>query len=189
MGNMPFSRHVFIFNHTAYSNLPYTSHLDYIPKGELTIRRILMPNDRIQQITCIGALLYIVGVFLPIVSIPVVGDISYYKIDNMSGILTVIIAAAAPVVIFMKKEKFAAASAIGVWLVLLWPMLKEMGGSNDSDGGGMLGDLMGNATDPLADLAGRLFSNIDIFSLGGLFFVIGLLTLTVGGIITSLKAK
>ncbi len=149
-----------------------------------------MPSDRVQQITCLGAILFIVGVFLPLASIPVVGDISYYRIDNTSGLLVVVLAAAAPALIFMNRSKMTALSAVGVWLVLLWPMLKNMGGGSDDSGvGGMIGDLVDSASDPLADLAGELFSNIDIFSLGGLVFVAGLLILSVGSIMTSLKSK
>ena len=61
---------------------------------------------------------------------------------------------------------------IPIIVVLLWPALKNMGGG--SDDGGMLGDLMGKATDPLADFASKLFTNINDFSWGGFIFLIGL---------------
>ena len=118
-----------------------------------------MPTDTNHRLVFLGALLFIIGVFLPLASIPVVGDISYYRVDNMSAII----------------------------VVLLWPALKNMGGG--SDDGGMLGDLMGKATDPLADFASKLFTNINDFSWGGFIFLIGLLVLTAGGIMTTLKAR
>lgn len=146
-----------------------------------------MPNDKNQQLAYLGALLFIAGVFLPLASIPVVGDISYYRVDNMSAIIAVLLAAAAPVLIVMKKEKLTALSPIAVWVVLLWPALKNMGGG--SDDGGMLGDLVGQATDPLSDFAGDLFMNINEFSWGGFIFLVGLLILTAGGVMTTLKAR
>ena len=146
-----------------------------------------MPTDTNHRLVFLGALLFIIGVFLPLASIPVVGDISYYRVDNMSAIIVVLLAAAAPILIIMNKEKLTALSPIAVWVVLLWPALKNMGGG--SDDGGMLGDLMGKATDPLADFAGKLFTNINDFSWGGFIFLIGLLVLTAGGVMTSLKAR
>lgn len=147
-----------------------------------------MPNNKIHQITIIGALLFIIGVFLPLASIPVVGDISYHRVDNVSAIICVILAAAAAGCIFAKKELFSGGAAIAVWIVLLWPAIKNIGGGSGDDGG-MLGDLMGKATDPLADFAADLFMNINEFSWGGFVFLLGLLVMTVGAVMTSLKAK
>ena len=96
-----------------------------------------MPNDKIHQLTCLGALLFIVGVFLPLASLPVVGDISYYRLDS----------------------------------------------------GGMLGDIVGKATDPLKNFAADLFMNINEFSWGGFVFIIGLLIMTIGAFMTTMKAR
>ena len=117
-----------------------------------------------------------------------VGDISYYRVDNMGAIIVVLLAASAPVLIVMKKAALTFVSAIAVWVVLLWPALKNMGGGSD-DSGGMLGDLMGKATDPLADFAGDLFMNINEFSWGGFVFLLGLLVLTAGCVMTTIKAR
>ncbi|MBT6036554.1 MAG: hypothetical protein HOJ34_02965 [Kordiimonadaceae bacterium] len=147
-----------------------------------------MPNDRNHQLTYLGTFLFCLGVFLPLASIPVVGDISYYRVDNMGAIIVVLLAASAPVLIVMKKAALTFVSAIAVWVVLLWPALKNMGGGSD-DSGGMLGDLMGKATDPLADFAGDLFMNINEFSWGGFVFLLGLLVLTAGCVMTTIKAR
>jgi len=147
-----------------------------------------MPSDKIHQITYLGALLFIVGVFLPLASIPVVGDISYYRVDSMSAIIAVIIVISALVLIHLKKEALTFVSAIAVWLVLLWPAIKNMGGGSD-DSGGMLGDLVGKATDPLTNFASDLFMNINEFSWGGFIFLIGLVVFTVGCIITTMRAR
>jgi len=147
-----------------------------------------MPNDKIHQITYLGALLFIAGLFLPLASIPVVGDISYYRVDGTSAIITVLLAISAPVLIHLKKEALTFISAIAIWLVLLWPAIKNMGGgSNDS--GGMLGDLAGKATDPLTNFASDLFMNINEFSWGGYIFLIGLVVFTVGCFITTMRAR
>lgn len=148
-----------------------------------------MPTDRNHQITYIGTFLFVLGVFLPLASLPVIGDISYYRLDNASAIIAVLLAASAPVLIIMKKAALTFVSAIAVWVVLLWPALKNIGGGGSDDSGGLLGDLMGKATDPLADFAGDLFMNINEFSWGGFIFLIGLLVLTAGCVMTTLKAR
>jgi len=146
-----------------------------------------MPTEKIHQITLAGAVLFIIGLFLPLTSFPVIGDVTYYRVDNTSAIITLILAAAAPILIFLNKKKFTALPAIGVWIVLLWPAIKNIG--SGSDDGGLLGDLVGKATDPLASFAKDLFLNINEFSWGGFVLLLGLLVLTVGSILTSLKAK
>lgn len=146
-----------------------------------------MFKSTVQKITAAGAVLYSIGVFLPIASVRVIGDISYFRVDDVSAILTIVCAALALVMIGMKKEKLTAVPVVALWVVMLWPMLKDMfSGGGD---GGKLGDMMGKATDPLADLAGELLSKIDILSLGGIVFVVGLLLVTVGGVMTTVKAK
>ncbi len=147
-----------------------------------------MPSDKIHQITYLGALLFIAGVFLPLASIPIVGDISYYGVDSTSAIIVVILAVSAPILIHLKKEALTFVSAIAVWLVLLWPVIKNMGDGSD-DGGSLLGDLVGKATDPLTNFASNLFMNINEFSWGGFIFLIGLVVFTVGCFITTMKAR
>jgi len=90
--------------------------------------------------------------------------------------------------IILKKEVFTFASALAVWVVMLWPALKNMGGGSD-DSGGMLGDIVGKATDPLKNFAADLFMNINEFSWGGFVFIIGLLIMTIGAFMTTMKAR
>lgn len=148
-----------------------------------------MPQDRNHQITYLGTILLILGVFLPLASIPVVGDISYYRVASTEAIIVVIFAISAPVLIMQNKAALTFVSAIGVWLTLLWPALKNMLSGGGSDDGGMLGKLTKQAADPLKDFAAELFTHIDSFSWGGFIFLIGLLTLTVGCVLTTRKAR
>lgn len=147
-----------------------------------------MPQDKHHQITYLGTLLLILGVFLPLASIPVVGDISYYRVASTAAIIVVIFAISAPALIMQKKAELTFISALGVWITLLWPAIKNMfsGGGDDS---GILGKLTKQASDPLADFAAEIFTRIDSFSWGGFVFLIGLLTLTVGCVLTTRKAR
>lgn len=147
-----------------------------------------MPQDRNHQIAYFGTLMLMVGVFLPLASIPIVGDITYYRVNNMGAILVALFALSAPVLIVQKKPKLTFISAAGAWIILLWPAIKNIF-SGSGDDGGLLGKITKKAADPLADFAGDMFMQLDTFSWGGFIFLLGLLVLTVGCILTTRAAR
>jgi len=146
-----------------------------------------MRGNNAHKITYLGTILFIIGTFMPLVKLPVIGDVSYYRADNTAAIIVVILAALTPLLILMKKNKFTFFSAAAIWVVLLWPVLKNMGGGSDDSG--FFGDLMSQAKDPLQQFASELFTHIDEFSFGGFMFLGGLLVLTTGAVLTTLKGK
>lgn len=131
------------------------------------------------QLAYIGSVLFIAGAFMPLASLPVIGDISYYRADNMLAVVAVAFAASVPLLIMLKLDRLSIFGAMGAWLTLLWPILKNMGGSNDNN---FFDDLVDQASDPLQRFASELFSNIDSFSWGGYVFLCGLGLLTLGSI-------
>ncbi len=145
-----------------------------------------MPQDRGHQLTYLGALLFIVGVYAPLATIPVYGDVTYYRVANVEAILVTLFAIAGPAMIFLRKEPLAFVSAVGAWGVLLFPALKGMFEKEDTS---MLGKLAKKASDPLAEFAGDLFLKIDNFSWGGYILLLGLIMLTVGAVMTTLQAR
>ena len=87
----------------------------------------------------------------------------------------------------LKKEIFVPASGVGVWLVLLWPVISNMGGSGDD--GGLLSRVTDATADPMQKFASEIFSRLDVLSWGGAVFLLGGLVLLVGSIMTFLEAK
>ncbi|MDG1439041.1 MAG: hypothetical protein P8P98_08670 [Emcibacteraceae bacterium] len=87
----------------------------------------------------------------------------------------------------MQKSKLTVFAAVAIWMVLLWPALKNMtSGGNDS---GFFGDLIDQAKDPLQKFASEFFTHVNDFSFGGFMFLGGLFVLTVGSVLTTLNRK
>ncbi|MCC3859624.1 hypothetical protein [Pseudemcibacter aquimaris] len=138
------------------------------------------------QLAYIGSVLFIAGAFMPLASLPVIGDISYYRADNTLAIIAVAFAASVPLMLMMKLDKLSILGAIGAWLTLFWPVIKNMGGGNDNN---FLDNIVEQASDPLQRFASELFSNIDSFSWGGYVFLGGLLILTLGSLLSTISGR
>jgi hypothetical protein len=146
-----------------------------------------MRGNLAHQVTYVGAVLFIIGTFMPLVKLPAIGDVSYYRADSTYAIIVVVLAALVPLLILMKKMTHTFLAAAAIWVVLLWPVLKNMGGEGDDSG--FFSDLMSQAKDPLKQFASELFTHIDEFNFGGFMFLGGLVILTVGSLLTTLKGK
>jgi len=142
-------------------------------------------------ITLVGSLMVAIGAFLPMINIGGIGTMSYADAADPEVYLLVVFALAASVVIFLDKRNFSLFAAIGAWLVLLWPVIKNMGGDSGDDGG-LMGKLS-KVTDPIqkaaSDVAGKIFSNVFDMEIGGLMFVLGMIVMTVGAVMAFMAAK
>jgi len=140
-----------------------------------------------ERLTLAGSILLAVGAFAPMIKLGVLGTVSYADAASPEVYLLVLAGLAASGLIVAKLQKFTVFAMIAAWLVLLWPMLKNMGGSKDD--GGLLSKVTKTVTDPLTDLASRLFTNVADFEWGGFVFILGLLLLTVGSVMVFLETR
>lgn len=142
-------------------------------------------------ITIVGSLLAAIGAFMPMIKIANIGTMSYADAADPEVYLLVAFALAASVVVFLDKRKFSLFAAVGAWLVLLWPVIKNMGGDSGDDGG-LMGKLS-KVTDPIqkaaSDVAGKIFSNVFDMEIGGMMFVLGMIVMTVGAVMAFMAAK
>ncbi|MFC4349912.1 hypothetical protein ACFO5Q_18830 [Kordiimonas lipolytica] len=142
-------------------------------------------------ITLVGSLMVAIGAFLPMINIGGIGTMSYADAADPEVYLLVVFALAASVVIFLDKRNFSLFAAIGAWLVLLWPVIKNIGGDSGDDGG-LMGKLS-KVTDPIqkaaSDVAGKIFSNVFDMEIGGMMFVLGMIVMTVGAVMAFMAAK
>ncbi|MBT4161706.1 MAG: hypothetical protein HOC70_14290 [Gammaproteobacteria bacterium] len=130
------------------------------------------------------AALLAVSVFLPITSLPVIGDVSYNRVADIESYLVILFCVSAPILLFLDKAKFVVASAAGVWLTLLFPAIRDLFKSDD---GGFLSKAVDKASGAMQDFAADLFLNIADFSWGGYVFLIALLGFTAACIIRAFK--
>ena len=132
-------------------------------------------------VTVAGSVMAAVGAFMPIVSIAGLSDFSYADAADPEVYLLVALALAASVLIFLGKRGFSMFAAIGAWLVLLWPVIKNMGGGGDDDGG-LLGKVTDAVKDPAERIASELFSNVFDMQVGGYVFLVGMIVVLYGSI-------
>jgi uncharacterized membrane protein YgdD (TMEM256/DUF423 family) len=130
-------------------------------------------------ITITGSLMVAVGAFMPMIDLKGLANVAYADAAEPEVYLLVALALAASGVIFASKRRFSLFAAIGAWLVMLWPVIKNIGGGDD---GGLLGKVTNAVKDPLQQVTQKLFSNVFDFELGGFVFVGGMLVLLVGAV-------
>lgn len=151
-----------------------------------------MNLERNDLITIVGSVMVAVGAFMPMINIGGIGTLSYADAADPEVYLLVLFALGASGMLFVEKlRKFAVADAVAAWLVLLWPVLKNMGGGSSDDGGLM--SKLSKVTDPIqkaaSEVTGKLFSNIFDMEIGGYVFMIGMIVMLVGTILTFMAAK
>ncbi|MEX0298882.1 MAG: hypothetical protein AB3N28_07415 [Kordiimonas sp.] len=142
---------------------------------------------RSEQLTLVGSIMLAVGAFAPMINLAGLGTVSYADASGNEVYLLVIAGLAAAGLIVAGKKQFSIFAVLLAWIVLLWPMLKNIGSGGDD--GGLLGKVTKTITDPLKDLTGRLFSNVFDFEWGGFVFLLGLILLTVGGVMVFLESR
>ncbi|TNE61248.1 MAG: hypothetical protein EP335_16215 [Alphaproteobacteria bacterium] len=141
---------------------------------------------KVDIIILLGALMAIIGAFSPLLDIARIGSISYADAADPQVYLLLAFAVGAGVLAVMGKKMLSLCAAAGAWLVLLWPVLKNMGSGDDD---GLLGKVRDLATDPVERFAGRLFNNILDLEWGGYMFLAGMLLLLAGAIMAALAAR
>ncbi len=146
-----------------------------------------MTKKFLQILIYLSCILIVVGVFLPLASIPVYGDITYNRIASLESYIVIVCAVFAPLLVLIGKQKMTVISAVAIWFVLLFPAIKKI--FQGSEERSLLGDLVSSATDPLKDFAADLMLNITEFSWGGYVFLGGLVILTISSILIIFKSK
>jgi len=136
---------------------------------------------RNDYLTMAGSLMVAVGAFMPMINIAGLNKVSYADASSPEVYLLVVLAVAASILIFMGKRSLSIVGGLGAWLVLLWPVISNMGGgSND---GGLLGKLTDAAADPLSKVTEKIFSNVLDFEVGGYVFLVGMLLVLIASVL------
>lgn len=147
-----------------------------------------MTLSRAGLVTAIGAILAIVGIYSPTLDIGGLGTVSYADVAETDAYIITALAAVAVIVLLVGKAKLALPSAAAAWLVLLWPVLKNMGGGDD---GGLVGDIKDMVSNPAQkaaeQLTEKLFTNALDLEWGGFAFLIGMLLLLFGSLVVFVK--
>ena len=128
-----------------------------------------------------------VGVFLPLASIPIYGDITYNRIASLESYIVILLSVVVVVFILIGKTRMSIFPVAGIWLTLLYPAIKSV--FNQQEDKGIFSELASKVTDPLKNFAVNLITNITDFSWGGYVFMVGLFVLTLSSILLVIKMK
>lgn len=143
-----------------------------------------MKPKHIDSAVYCSAMLVATGVFLPLTSLPVIGDVSYNRIAEIESYIVVSLAISTPLLMLAEKARMILLTVTGIWLTLLFPAIERL---MQSDGGGPLSKVMNKTHSAMQDFAADLFLHITDFSWGGYLLLIGLLSLTVSGLMRSFR--
>ncbi|MGY8814206.1 MAG: hypothetical protein ACKVHQ_05760, partial [Gammaproteobacteria bacterium] len=66
-----------------------------------------------------------VGVFLPLASIPIYGDITYNRIASLESYIVILLSVVVVVFILIGKTRMSIFPVAGIWLTLLYPAIKS----------------------------------------------------------------
>ena len=143
-----------------------------------------MTRHQLQLALYIGALLLTVGLFLPLTSFPVYGEVSYYRIARYESWLIIGLALASPALILGGKEKWHFLSPLGIWLVILFPAIRSYFESSNQT---VLGQLGSEISSAMVDFTADFFLNIADFHWGSLVFLFALFIFTTLSVIYAFK--
>ena len=145
-----------------------------------------MTRAKIKNRIYVSAVLVAIGVFLPLTSLPVYGDVTYNGVAEFESYVVVALAILGPLLIVLNRAKLILVSSGGIWLTLLFPSIQEF---LAPEGSSFLGDFANSAASVMQDFAADLFLNIAEFSWGGFVFLLGLLVYTMMTVLLFLKGR
>ena len=146
-----------------------------------------MSRRKLQVLVFLTSLLVVAGVFLPLASIPVYGDITYNRIASVESYLVILMGIFVMVLLILGKTRTLILPVIGIWIILLYPAIKAQ--LQKRQDAGMFDKMISMATDPLQDFAENLILNITEFNWGGYMFLASLLILSISSSMLFVKSK
>ena len=136
-------------------------------------------KHRLQLVIYLSSLLLAAGLFLPLTSFPVYGEVSYYRIAQIESWLIIGFALGTPALILAGKEKWGILTVFCVWGVLLYPKAREI---HEASSRTVLRRLGNELSSAMVEFSADFFLNIARFHWGGLMLVFALLAFTLSSI-------
>src|ERR1044071_7928318 len=142
---------------------------------------VLAENSRQKKkltLALAGAALLVVGVFLPIVSMPMVGSVNYFANGRGDGIIVIILAAAAAALALTKRYKFVTFVGLASLALVSYTLFRLISGLNTARAE-MENSLAGN---PFKGLGDAFLSSVQV-QWGWLPLVVGSFLVMAAGLV------
>lgn len=145
---------------------------------------ITLNNKIINALIFISAAMLVAGLFLPLASLPLYGDLSYYRISPFESYIVIAFAVLAPLLVLFNKPKLLMLAPIGIWLTLFFPAIEGyLKPAKES----FLGKVSDKMASSMQDVVLDLFLNILELGLGAYLFIAGLVLFTIFSALRSFK--
>jgi hypothetical protein len=129
-----------------------------------------MNNKQLDVGVYLTGILVAFSVLLPITSLPVLGEASYYLIAEREAQIIIAFCLATPILLLLGNTRMVILPPIGVWVTLLFPAIEQLLKQDE----GLFAQATGQASRIMQDFAADLFMNVTEFSWGGYVFLAAL---------------
>lgn len=109
-----------------------------------------------------GSLLLVVGIFMPMVRMPVMGEMSYFEIAPEAGTVLIVLAAISLVLVNLRRYRFLWLTGVASLAVTAFSLLRSSAGSK--------GGLAQSLTD-MASRSARLEWGLAVMAIGALLML------------------
>ena len=142
-----------------------------------------MNNRQLDVSVYLTGLLVAFSILLPIASLPLLGEVSYYQVAEREARIVIALCLVTPILLFLDRSKLVFLPVTGIWLTLLFPAIEQLLKRDD----GFFAQATGQANRIMQEFAADLFMNVTEFSWGGYVFLAALAGFTITSLMRTFR--
>lgn len=134
-----------------------------------------MNNKQLDVWVYLTGILVAFSVWLPLASLPVIGEVSYHLIAEREANIVIAFCLLTPLFLLLGKSRLVILPLTCMWIALLFPTIEQFIKSDE----GFLSQATGQANRIMQEFSADLFMNVAEFSWGGYVFLAALVGFTI----------
>ena len=134
-----------------------------------------MNNKQLDVWVYLTGILVAFSVWLPLASLPVIGEVSYHLIAEREANIVIAFCLFTPVLLLLGKSRLVILPLTCMWVTLIFPAIKQFIKSDE----GFLSQATGQANRIMQEFSADLFMHVTEFSWGGYVFLAALVGFTI----------
>ena len=134
-----------------------------------------MNNKQLDVWVYLTGILVAFSVWLPLASLPVIGEVSYHLIAEREANIVIAFCLLTPLFLLLGKSRLVILPLTCMWIALLFPAIEQFIKSDE----GFLFQATGQANRIMQEFSADLFMNVAEFSWGGYVFLAALVGFTI----------
>ena len=142
-----------------------------------------MNNKQLDVWVYLTGILVAFSVWLPLASLPVIGEVSYHLIAEREANIVIAFCLLTPVLLLLGKSRLVILPLTCMWITLIFPAIKQFIKSDE----GFLSQTTGQANRIMQEFSTDLFIHVTEFSWGGYVFLSALVGFTITCVLRSFR--